>query len=136
MGLLEGRIGCLVREGGKTMAILAWPLMLLFTLGSMAEFRQEGVPEGPVNLVARGEYQGAEAITELTWQDESDNELGFEILRSDNGEEFRVVGFVGANTGRYQDKVGRFITGSFAYKVRAFNKAGKSEESNSASVWF
>jgi hypothetical protein len=66
----------------------------------------------------------------------SDNELGFEVLRSDNNKEFRVVGMVGANTTRYRDKIGKYITGSFTYKVRAFNQAGRSEESNGVSVWF
>ena len=64
------------------------------------------------------------------------NELGFEVLRSDNSEEFRVIGTVGANTAHYNDKIGKYITGAFAYKVRAFNQAGKSEASNIVSVWF
>ncbi|MFQ5738334.1 MAG: hypothetical protein ACE5JX_04935 [Acidobacteriota bacterium] len=97
---------------------------------------EKKVPEAPVNLSARGEYEGAVAIAKLSWQDESDNELGFEILRSDNGEDFRVVGFAGANTTRYEQKAGRYVTGAFTYKVRAFNEYGKSEESNPASVWF
>jgi hypothetical protein len=43
---------------------------------------------------------------------------------------------VGANTTGYRDKVGKYVTGGFSYKVRAFNQAGKSEDSNRASVWF
>ncbi len=97
---------------------------------------QDDPPEAPDNLQASGEYEGAVAVATLTWQDESDNELGFEVLRSDNSGEFRVVGFVGANTGRYQDKVGKYVTGSFAYKVRAFNQTAKSDFSNVVSVWF
>lgn len=97
---------------------------------------QDELPVAPVNLVAKADYEGAVAVTNLTWQDESDNEVGFQILRSDNGEEFKVVGFVGANTTKYQDKVGKYVTGSFTYKVRAFNQAGQSRESNASSVWF
>jgi hypothetical protein len=37
---------------------------------------------------------------------------------------------------RYEDKIGRYITGAFVYKVRAFNQVGKSEDSNTVSVWF
>ncbi len=72
----------------------------------------------------------------LRWQDRSESELGFEIVRSNSGGEFRVVGMSGANTIRYEDKVGKYITGAFTYKVRAFNEVGRSEDSNSASVWF
>jgi hypothetical protein len=97
---------------------------------------QQEVPEKPLQLDASQEYEGANAIAVLKWRDMSDNELGFEVLRADNNGEFRVVGMVGANTPRYRDKIGKYITGSFTYKVRAFNEAGKSEESNASSVWF
>jgi len=102
-------------------------------------FSQEGngsVPEKPLQLEASKEYEGANSIAVLKWRDMSDNELGFEVLRSDNNKEFRVIGMVGANTTNYRDKIGRYITGSFTYKVRAFNQAGRSEESNGVSVWF
>jgi len=72
----------------------------------------------------------------LKWRDMSDNELGFEIMRSQNQSEFKVVGMVGANTSRYRDRVGKYLAGAYTYKVRAFNQKGKSEESNAASVWF
>lgn len=97
---------------------------------------QQEVPEKPLQLETSQEYEGANAIAVLNWRDMSDNELGFEVLRADNNGEFRVVGMVGANTPRYRDKIGKYITGSFTYKVRAFNEAGKSEESNASSVWF
>jgi hypothetical protein len=113
------------------------PLVLLMTaLFAGAAVVQEEAPSGPINLSASGDYEGAVATASLRWQDESDNELGFEIVRADNNGEYRVVGFVGANTTRYKDKIGKYITGSFVYKVRAFNKHGKSEDSNIASVWF
>jgi hypothetical protein len=96
----------------------------------------ERVPAKPLQLEAKAEFEGANAIAALEWRDMSDNELGFEVLRSDNNKEFRVIGMVGANTGKYRDKVGRYITGAFTYKVRAFNQAGRSDESNAVSVWF
>ena len=94
------------------------------------------VPEAPFQLEARIEYEGATGIAALKWRDMSDNELGFEVLRSQNNEEYELVGMVGANTSRYRDKVGKYVTGAFTYKVRAFNEAGKSEVSNAVSVWF
>lgn len=103
--------------------------------GVMAQDSQS-VPERPFQLEARTDYEGATAVAVLKWRDMSDNELGFEVLRSDNSGEYRVVGMVGANTTQYRDKIGKYITGAFTYKVRAFNETGKSEDSNAASVWF
>ncbi len=110
---------------------------LLPFLASGLTFAQEekGVPEPPDNLRIFTSYDGATAVAELLWQDHSDNEVGFEVLRSDNGKEFRVVAVVGADSAHYNDKVGRYITGGFSYKVRAFNEAGRSEDSNVVSIW-
>ena len=93
-------------------------------------------PEKPINLAVSSSFEGGTAVATLTWQDRSDNEVGFEVFRSDNGGEFRVIGMVGSNTSRYKDKIGKYITGVFVYKVLAFNEVGKSEDSNAASVWF
>ncbi len=112
-----------------------WALFsVTVTVGLAAQ--QAEPPAAPSNLTARQEYDGGVAVADLSWRDESDDETGFEVLRSDNGGEFRVVGFVGANTTAYQDRVGKYMTGSFAYKVRAFKGKLKSQESNVAAVWF
>ncbi len=112
-------------------------LFLLPFLASGLTFAQEekGVPETPNNLRVFTSYDGATAVAELLWQDHSDDEVGFEVLRSDNGKEFRVVAVVGADSAHYNDKVGKYITGGFSYKIRAFNKAGRSEDSNVVSIW-
>ena len=112
-------------------------LMVGMTWSCMAAFgaEDEVVPDNPTDLKAKSKDKGAVALVVLSWLDESGNELGFEILRSDNNEEFRVVGMVGANTTRYTDEIGKYITGAFIYKVEAFNQVGKSG-SNRASVWF
>ena len=110
---------------------------LLPFLASGLTFGQEekGVPENPDNLRIFTRYDGATAVAELLWHDQSDNEVGFEVLRSDNGKDFRVVAVVGADSAHYNDKVGKYITGGFSYKVRAFNEAGRSEDSNEVSIW-
>ncbi len=110
---------------------------LLPFLASGLTFAQQetGVPENPNNLRIFTRYDGATAVAELLWQDHSDNEVGFEVLRSDNGKDFRVVAVVGADSAHYNDKVGKYITGGFSYKVRAFNEAGRSEDSNVVSIW-
>jgi len=110
---------------------------LLPFLASGLTFAQEekGVPEAPDNLRIFTRYDGATAVAELLWHDQSDNEVGFEVLRSDNGKDFRVVAVVGADSAHYNDKVGKYITGGFSYKIRAFNEAGRSEDSNIVSIW-
>jgi hypothetical protein len=111
-------------------------LSLSFLVGLPQLNAEEMIPEAPFQLEARPDYEGAMCIAELKWRDMSDNELGFEVLRSQNAGEFEVVGMVGANTSRYRDRVGKYLAGAYTYKVRALNEAGKSEESNTASVWF
>ena len=116
--------------------VVAVVLVLVGLSGGAGAQDEELVPAGPINLSARVEFQGAVAVARLKWQDESDNELGFEIVRSDNGQAIQVVGLVGSNSERFEDKVGRYVRGAFAYQVRAFNEHGTSEPSNTASVWF
>ncbi len=115
-------------------------IIALFSIASLATlFAQQGEtqpPAEPQDLRVTTRFEGATAIAVLTWKDGSENELGFEVLRADNSKEYRVVGMVGANTIKYEDKVGKYITGAFTYKIRAFNQAGKSKDSNVVSAWF
>jgi titin len=74
------------------------------------------------------------ATIKLSWQDNSDNEKGFEIERSLGGEaSFAAVAKVGANVVNHDD----VITGDpgntqYCYRVRAFNDAGTSGYTNTA----
>ena len=120
----------------STKSIFVSLFLLPFLAGGFTFAQEEKeVPETPNNLRVFTRYDGATAVAELVWQDHSDDEVGFEVLRSDNGKEFRVVRVVGADTTHYNDKVGKYITGGFSYKVRAFNEAGRSEDSNVVSIW-
>ena len=114
--------------------VLPVTVMLAFVFAQGQEASR--VPEKPTDLKVSRRFDGATAVAILRWQDQSENELGFEVVRSDGGKEFRVLGISGANTVRYEDEVGKYVTGPFTYKIRAFNQAGRSENSNSASVWF
>ncbi len=114
-------------------------LLILTTLAALPLLgagSADGVPAAPLQLKVSSDFDGATAFAVLSWRDMSSNELGFEVLRSDNNGDFRVVGMVGANTTQYRDEVGKYVTGVFSYKVRAFNDAGKSGDSNTATVWF
>lgn len=115
---------------------MVFAMALLVSLPLLAAGRADQVPAKPLQLEVSTEFDGATAIAVLSWRDMSSDELGFNILRSDNNGDYRVVGTVGANTTQFRDEVGKYIAGTFTYKVRAFNAAGQSEDSNEASVWF
>ena len=111
-------------------------VLLAMTFAASAPKPAKEAPKAPSGLGVSTRFEGAMGIAELRWTDNSDDELGFEILRSDNGAEFRVVGMAGADTVRIDDDVGKYISGAFVYKLRAFNEAGRSEETRGVSAWF
>ena len=113
------------------------PLILLSLVFSVLAQDEEGeVPAKPLQLTATAEYEGSDTIAHLRWRDMSDNELGFEIYRTQGSEEFEMVGRVGADTDNYKDVVGQYVSGAYTYKVQPFNQYGKGEESNAYTVWF
>jgi hypothetical protein len=85
-------------------------------------------PAAPTNLVAR-----AVSPTEidLTWQDNSTNELGFRVERSLNGTTFTEIATPGPNVQSYNDQ-GLTPNTTYFYRVTAFNNMGNSAPSNVA----
>ncbi len=68
----------------------------------------------------------------LSWKDNSDNESGFKIERTTDGQSYSQIGTVGPNVTSYIDRyVASFI--KYSYRVRAFNSSGNSRYSNVAS---
>ncbi len=119
------------------MKVMCLDLILLgLVLSPGLTWAQNSVPEKPGDLRVSSRFEGATTVAVLSWKDQSDNEIGFEILRSDNGKEFHLVDMVGANNTRSEDKIGKYIAGAFSYKVRAFTESGRSLDSNIATVWF
>jgi len=88
------------------------------------------VPAAPSNLQAR--TVGGTEI-DLNWNDNSSNETGFKIERSPDGTNFTQIGTVGANVTTYADP-GLPSGQRFNYRVRAYNAAGNSAYSNTASA--
>lgn len=78
-----------------------------------------------------------DAVTEdavdLSWEDRSDNETGFEIERAIEGEAFRILHKTGADVESFSDED---VTpgGVYAYRVRAVNDDRRSAYSNIVSV--
>ena len=87
-------------------------------------------PAAPSHLAATAV---SDAAIELTWNDNADNEQGFELECSTDGAAWTLVGVTLANATSSSDD-GLVAETAYAYRVRAFNDAGVSDYSNLASA--
>lgn len=90
-------------------------------------------PNAPSNLTAQA-YSRTQI--NLTWQDNSNNETGFKIERGrkqGNSIIYSQIATVGANATTYSD-TGLSPNTMYYYRVRAYNGAGNSAYSNTASA--
>ena len=90
----------------------------------------EALPLAPSNLTA-----AAYSVTQidLTWADNSDNETGFSVERSTDWSNWIVIATTDADATAYSDT--EVDAGTlYYYRARAFNDAGFSGYSNTASV--
>ena len=85
-------------------------------------------PEAPSDLVAT---TVSDSQIDLSWADNSDDEMGFKIERKMYGEAFTQIGTVSANVTSYSD-TGLSSNGTYYYRVRAYNNAGNSDYSDEA----
>jgi photosystem II stability/assembly factor-like uncharacterized protein len=79
------------------------------------------LPAPPRDLQA----QTSDGAVRLQWLDESDNEEGFEILRSDESGAFRVIDSTAVNSTEFSDRMVQPGT-LYGYRLRAFNAQGRS----------
>jgi fibronectin type 3 domain-containing protein len=87
-------------------------------------------PAAPTNLLAAAISSSQIA---LSWTDNSTNETGFQIQRSNDGMDFALVATVNANVTTYTD--GALTAGTtYYYQLRAYNSRGGSGLSNMASA--
>lgn len=87
-----------------------------------------GLPPAPGPLAAAPDLQGA---VDLSWTDNSSNELGFKIERGSDGVTFAEIGTVGAGATSYHDPG---PPGLSFYRVRGFNGSGAGPFSNVAAA--
>jgi hypothetical protein len=87
-------------------------------------------PAAPTGLVATALSRSQ---IRLTWTDASSNETGFRIERSTNGTSFSQIASVGAGVTSYTS-TGLSKNRTYWYRVRAYNAAGNSSYSNTASA--
>jgi hypothetical protein len=88
------------------------------------------LPAAPTGLVSSA---GSSSQINLSWTDNSSNESGFSIERSQNGTTFAQIAVVGTRVTNYAD-TGLTNATDYWYRVRAFNAAGYSAYSNTVRV--
>lgn len=86
------------------------------------------LPVAPSLLIATPTGTGP---INLSWTDNSSNELGFRVERGSDGVNFVEIASVGAGVAAYPDA---WPPGTSFYRVRAFNAAGNGGYSNTASA--
>jgi hypothetical protein len=84
------------------------------------------VPAAPSGLTATGVSQ---TQINLAWNDNSANEDGFKIERSNNGSSWTQIGTVGPNVRNFSS-TGLSANKTYYYRVRAYNVLGDSAYSN------
>lgn len=85
-------------------------------------------------IVACATVSSFASTVTLSWSDNSTNETGFKIEKSIAGAPFVEIGVVNTDVKTYIDDA-IFVSGvEYAYRVRAFNAAGNSGYSNTATI--
>ncbi len=92
------------------------------------------IPAAPSNLSLTHIASGSLDYIGLSYRDNSLNEDGFKIERSPDGITFSTVMTVGENVTWYID--GPLVSGSYYFRVRAFNATGNSGYTNVANISF
>ncbi len=92
------------------------------------QFPVGGIPPAPFNLTANPPSTND---VQLAWEEDADNESGFEIERSNDGAVWQPLATVGPNVTGYTDATAA-MDESYLYRVRAINSSGHSQFSNRA----
>jgi len=122
----------------KVINIITVISIFIFLPYVCATAQTEGKEAKPEGIAVPSELKIASADTakiELQWQDNSDNESGFEVHRKDvtNKGKREIIATVEANVATYSD-TGVVPWVKYAYWIKAFNDTGKSKLSKGKSV--
>ncbi len=89
----------------------------------------ETLPSAPTSLST---FVSSSTSALLVWTDIANNETGFKVERSTDNVNFTQIGTKGVNATSYTDL--NPGTGTFYYKVRAYNVVGNSGYTNTSSI--
>lgn len=77
----------------------------------------------------------AQSSLSLSWQDNSENEEGFEVERAIGGAGWQTIATLPQDATAYTDASPDLVEGFFvSYRVRAYNRTGFSDYSNTATA--
>jgi murein tripeptide amidase MpaA len=102
------------------------------TIGKEGQYCGATPPAAPANLAVTA---ASSSQINLSWTDSDSAEQGFKIERCTGAEcsDFAQIATVGANVASYAN-TGLSAATSYSYRVRAYNAAGDSDYSNTATV--
>jgi hypothetical protein len=133
-GLAPGKAmtGLDVRIPGVDTAFSAghWTVVLADGRSLTGTFTALTPPAAPSTLAGSAVTEGS---IRLTWSDESLNEQGLEVERSDDGTRFNLLVTLPANTTEYVD-TSALAGSTYLYRIRATNAAGTSDYAGPVSV--
>lgn len=123
------RLADVTVSGNSVSATLPPQSITLFVVAGKSNSQ---LPAAPSNLTATA-LPGQQL--KLAWTDNAGNETGFSLERCIGARcgNFAPIATVGANVRTYMD-TGLLITTTYSYRVRAYNSAGNSQYSNTAST--
>ncbi|MEW6732369.1 MAG: fibronectin type III domain-containing protein [Acidobacteriota bacterium] len=87
----------------------------------------------PIRATALSVTASSATQTELSWIDNSDEENGYIVERSDAGSAYQVVTTLAENSTSYTDN-GVRASSKYSYRVKAYNDAGESDYSEPSSI--
>ena len=94
-----------------------------------------GLPTPPENVQVAQVEEGLLVTWQIPYETGGVPITGYDILRSDNGDEFKLIGSVGADATSYLDKDVK-VGVKYQYKVRAKTTAGSTYSSATAELEF
>jgi len=106
--------------------LLLFIISLLSGCSPKSENINSSIPNPPTNLTG---IVLSEVRVKLTWEDKSDNELGFIVERKKDGEDWQKIKDIPANITSYID-TGLNPGSKYYYRVKAYNASGNSVYSN------
>ena len=120
----------LVAGGGTHSSISSSKVFEVFSTSSSPTPTPTPVVDAPSNLTATAV---SSSRINLAWTDNSNNEVGFRILRSPDGSKFAQIATVGANSTTYAN-TGLAAATKYYYRVKAYTFTTNSPPSNTTSA--